>query len=174
MKQRRFKIANLRDWVIEHRAEMLVDALTVIRGYQQVDPIGVVALPSFERWSRLCRDPLLWLGLADPCDTQTETDDETSSIAGIFQILANAFATRPFTSLDISRFAGGVADSDGNLSATMMASGCAEPTSALKVGYWLREQRDKLGAGYKLVNVGKGMYGVRWQLKPIVMNGDLE
>lgn len=174
MRQRRFKIANLREHVMENRGQMLVDALTIIKAYSTAEkPMTGVALPSFENWSRMCRDPLLWLGLADPCDTQTETDDETASIEGIFQTLATAFGGRNFTSMDIARLAGGIADADGVLSSAMMSSGCQEPNSPLKVGYWLREQRDKLGAGYKLVNVGKGMYGVRWQLRPLNLNGDL-
>jgi putative DNA primase/helicase len=173
MKQRRFKIPNLRDWVLERRSQMLVDALTIIKAYQTVTPMTGVLLPSFERWSRMCRDPLLWLGLPDPCDTQSETDDETVSIGAVFARLAAAFGPRLFTGMDIAKLAGSIADSDGELTALMLQSGCTEPNSPLKIGYWLREQRDKLGAGYKLVSGERGTHGVRWQLRPISKNRDL-
>lgn len=171
MKQRRFKISNLREYVMEHRSQMLVDALTIIKAYGIEKPDAGVALPSFERWSRMCRAPLIWLGMADPCDTQSETDDESAGVEAIFVKLVAYFGNRPFAGMDIAKLAGGMADSDGELSALLMQAGCTDPNSALKIGYWLREQRDKLGAGHKLVSGERGAHGVRWQLKPI--NGDL-
>jgi hypothetical protein len=179
LKERRFRITNLRGYVMEHRARLLVHALTVIKAYRSAwsvdpksgiaySPVGLVPLPSFERWSRLVREPLLWLGLPDPCETQSETDDETGSLGDTFTRLVAHFGEREFTGRDIAGLSGGIADSNGELSSLLMHSGCSEPHSPLKVGFWLRGERDKVSAGYKLVNVRRDRTGtVRWQFKRV-------
>ena len=60
---------NLHKYVPEHRAELVVAGLTVLRAFH------VAGLPSqglrvfgrFEEWSDRVRSALVWLGLADPC-----------------------------------------------------------------------------------------------------------
>lgn len=183
MQERRFKIPNLRGHILANRAELLVDALTVIKAYHSrsgIDPdiaariYAATPLPSFESWSALVREPLIWLGLPDPCDTQKgETDDETGSVAGIFEKLASSFGATPFTCVDVARTVGGVLDANGDLSSMMLTNGCAEPSSPLKVGYWLRSLRDKNAGGFKLVHAGQSKVGVKWQLKRTNVNEDL-
>lgn len=75
---REFKIKNLRAHALEHRHALVVDALTIARAYAVAGfpdhgpggPMGGAPLGSFEEWDRLVRRPLLWLGMADPLDTQ--------------------------------------------------------------------------------------------------------
>lgn len=67
-----FKIKNLETYTIEHRAELLSAALTILRAYH-VAGRPAQALPewgSFETWSRLVRGALVWCGLSDPFVTQ--------------------------------------------------------------------------------------------------------
>lgn len=175
MRERRFRIPNLRGFLLQHRAELLVDALTIIKAYHRVNAEpSMVALPSFESWSALVREPLIWLGLPDPCDTQrAETDDETGSVAGIFELLFKAFGEGHFTCVDVARTVGGILDANGELSSMMLTNGCAEPSSPLKVGYWLRSLRDKNAGGFKLVHAGASKVGMKWQLKRTLVNEDL-
>lgn len=170
--ERRFKIPNLRGYLLEHRPHLLVDALTIIKAYTLSTALDVIPLPSFESWSRLVREPLIWLGMPDPCETQkTETDDETRSVAGVFEKLAVSFRGGLFTCVDVARIVGGILDSDGELHAMMLATGCSEPSSSQKIGYWLRSLRDKNAGGYKLVHAGDSKFGVKWQFKKL--NEDL-
>jgi putative DNA primase/helicase len=172
MRERRFKIANLRGFLLENRAPLLIAALTVIRAYALAQTVDAVPLPSFENWSRLVREPLIWLGMADPCETQkTETDDESGSIAGIFEKLAAHFGSAAFTCIDVARLVGGIMDSNGDLSSMMLNNGCTEPSSPQKVGYWLRSLRDKNAGGFKMVHSGVSMVGAKWRLKRL--NEDL-
>jgi len=173
MRERRFDIADLRGYILKHRTELLVDALTIITAYNATPGIDITPLPSFERWTQLCCAPLIWLDMPDPRETQkTETDDETGSVSGIFERLAAAFGDREFTAMDIARLAGSIADTNGDLVAMMIGNGCQEPHSAQKVGYWLREQRDKIGANLKLTHApGRDRNGARWVFKR--MNQDL-
>lgn len=164
LKERVFKIPLLREYVMAHRAGLLVDALTVIKAYQLAPKQEMpVPLPSFEKWSHYCREPLIWLGLPDPVITQNETDDETGSVGTIYEALAATFGDREFTGLDVARLVNGITDSSGELANQMMANGCKEPNSPLKVGYWLRGYRDRISAGLKLVHAGNAKTGVKWR-----------
>jgi hypothetical protein len=56
-------------WIRQHRTTFVVDALTILRAYvcagmpvQNIPPLG-----SYESWSTLVRQSLLWAGSADPC-----------------------------------------------------------------------------------------------------------
>jgi putative DNA primase/helicase len=173
LRERVFRIANPRKYVMEHRAQMLVDALTIIKAYLLADNYTMpVPLPSFEAWSRLAREPLIWLGMADPVVTQlNETDDETKNIGPIFEKLIANFGTRPFTAGDMARIVGSLSDENNELSDALMQMGCAEPNNPIKVGYWLRASKDKIGSSWKLVHDGHNKFGVRWKLQKT--NGDL-
>jgi hypothetical protein len=174
LRGRVFRIPNPRRYVMEHRAQLLVDALTVIKAYTaaHVDGTMPVTLPSFESWSHLARNPLLWLGMADPVVTQlNETDDEMRSIGPIFEKLIANFGERTFTAGDMARIVGSLSDENNELSDALMQMGCSEPNNPIKVGYWLRASKDKIGGGWKLVHDGHSKFGVRWRLQRT--NGDL-
>jgi putative DNA primase/helicase len=63
---------NLHEWVPAHRGELAAAALTIIKAYLAAgEPRQAVPnFARFEDWQRLCRFPLTWLGLADPCETR--------------------------------------------------------------------------------------------------------
>jgi Domain of unknown function (DUF3854) len=70
--EREFKITNLQGYLLEHRKELVIGGLTILRAYhvagrpkQNVKPWG-----GFDQWSREIREPIVWLGLADPCRTR--------------------------------------------------------------------------------------------------------
>jgi hypothetical protein len=170
LRERVFRIENPRRYIMEHRAQLLVDALTVIKAY--LATAGTVqmpvTLPSFESWSKLAREPLIWLGLADPVVTQlNETDDETKNVGPIFEKLVANFGDRTFTAGDMARIVGSLSDEKNELSDSLMQMGCVEPTNPIKVGYWLRASKDKVGGGWKLMHDGHSKYGVRWKLHSI-------
>ena len=172
LRERVFRIPNPRRYVMEHRAQMLVDALTIIRAYingaRFAGQSYPVELPSFERWSQLARNPLMWLGMADPVVTQlNETDDESKNIGPIFEKIFANFGERTFTAGDMSRVVGSLSDENSELSDSLMQMGCAEPNNPVKVGYWLRASKDKIGSGWKLVHDGHSKHGVRWRLQAL-------
>jgi hypothetical protein len=174
LRERVFRIANPRRYVMERRAQMLVDALTIIKAYINLREFVKmpVPLPSFESWSCLARDPLIWLGMVDPVVTQlNETDDETKNVGPIFEKLVANFGDRTFTAGDMARVVGSLTDQNSEMSDALMQMGCSEPNNPIKVGYWLRAAKDKIGSGWKLVHDGHNKFGVRWKLQRL--NGDL-
>ena len=159
---------------MENRAQLLIDALTIIKAYISLKAFVhmPVELPSFERWSQLVRNPLIWLGMTDPVITQlNETDDETKNVGPIFEKLVANFGERTFTAGDMARIVGSLSDERNELSDALTQMGCSEPNNPIKVGYWLRASKDKIGSGWKLVHDGHNKFGVRWRLQRT--NGDL-
>jgi putative DNA primase/helicase len=62
---------DLAAYITEHRGEFLAAALTIPLAYLAAGEPQVSAPRSrFAEWDRLVRRPLLWLGAADPLDTQ--------------------------------------------------------------------------------------------------------
>lgn len=74
--QREFGV-NLHEWVPAHRGELAAAALTIIRAYLAAGEPRPPApnFARFEDWQRLCRFPLIWLGLADPCETRDSIEE---------------------------------------------------------------------------------------------------
>jgi hypothetical protein len=78
-----FKRKNLLAWIAEHRGHLLTRAITILAAYcragrpsQDLTPYG-----SFEGWSSLVREAVVWIGLPDPCLTRTrlvESSDTTT------------------------------------------------------------------------------------------------
>jgi hypothetical protein len=165
LRERRFSISDLRWHVMEHRPQMLVNALTIIRAHQ-LSPLqdAPIDLPSFNRWSRLVRNALVWLGMEDPVVTQKEeADDESGNINFIFSALLRHFGDREFNAVDVARLAGSLSDTDEALKNVLVSSGCKNPNDPGMIGYWVRASRGRIGAGMKLVPAGRNTQGSKWK-----------
>ena len=72
--------------VLQHRGDYVSKALTIIRAWIVAGrPIAEVKpLATFTEWSTLCRQPLLWLGCADPAANvfSSMDDDPDREILG--------------------------------------------------------------------------------------------
>jgi putative DNA primase/helicase len=147
LSMRTFKIPELESYVKQHRAELLMCALKIIKAHQQSGHVGPTPLASFERWSRLVRDALIWLGMADPVETQRqEADDGRDALADAFATLAPKLEGRKFTAADVC----GLTMFDGQLAGVLHDGGCSDPRNATKLGWWLRENRDRYGGDFRL------------------------
>ena len=169
LKERSFQIEDLRHYVLEHRVELLMATLTILRGHIQSGHKSTkVPMQSFEQWSRMVRDALLWLDLDDPLETQAEeADDETGSANEAFALLAQHFGDRDFLASDISQLVNGLSDTSSTLQAALLKAGCDESHSTSKTGYWLRDHRDTICGGFKLVQITSKSHGggKKWRLK---------
>ncbi len=172
---RQFRIDDLPGYVKERRAQYIVDALTIVRAYACAGrPKVARPLESFEQWSKLVRDPLVWLGMADPVATQaSETEDDSLPLPDAFAAIAAATATlgHRFTASKLASLVAGAPFSSGatlTLRDALIDAGCAEPSDAVKLGYWLREHRDRVAGEWGLERDGsQRRVGARWQLRAI-------
>lgn len=72
--EREFKL-NLHEYVPSHRGELATACLTVLKAYwlarQRGEGVeGLTVFGRFEGWSQWVREPLVWLGYADPCQAR--------------------------------------------------------------------------------------------------------
>jgi hypothetical protein len=82
-----FRHPELIDWIKANRPRLVTAALTILAAYfragrprQDLPPFG-----SFEGWSRVVREAVVWVGLPDPCRTRTrlaETSNSTMDAVG--------------------------------------------------------------------------------------------
>lgn len=84
-----FKRPYLRQWVKDNRPALLSAALTILRAYclagrpaQHLKPWG-----SFEGWSDLVRQAVVWIGEPDPGDTREELAASSNHHAGTIRAL---------------------------------------------------------------------------------------
>jgi len=76
-----FKHENLLAWIGANRTQLLTAALTILSAYlkrghasKDLKPFG-----SFEGWSSVVREAVVWLGLPDPCLTRTKLAESADS-----------------------------------------------------------------------------------------------
>jgi hypothetical protein len=81
-----FRYTPLLSWVLKERPALVTAALTILKAYfeagcplQHIKPLG-----SFEEWSTLVRQALIWAGEADPCagreHIEAESDPEYETL----------------------------------------------------------------------------------------------
>lgn len=83
-----FRHADLLRWIRSQRPRLLVDALTILAAYMRSgSPASLPGSGSFEGWSNLVRQAIVWIGLPDPCATQAEliegSDMTAEALAGL-------------------------------------------------------------------------------------------
>lgn len=63
-----FRKLDLMEWIEQHRLEIVVAGLTLMRGYILAGKpsVGVASWPLFDGWNRTVRSALVWGGFADP------------------------------------------------------------------------------------------------------------
>jgi putative DNA primase/helicase len=165
LRDREFMIPDLRSHVRANRAELLVAALTIVRAFLVAGaPKQVKPLPSFEQWSRLVREPLLWLGLTDPLTTQDqETESELEPLGAVFDAIARWRGDQWFLSNELHA----EAVFESPIRTALVAASC-NVVDARHIGMWLRGHRGRKVGDVKLEdgNVTRdGRGGVRgWRL----------
>jgi hypothetical protein len=86
-----FKHANLRVWVQQERSRLLAAALTILSAYCRAGRLDqkLKAWGSFEDWSDLVRQAIVWIGQPDPGETREElarsSDREAAALRALIQ-----------------------------------------------------------------------------------------
>ena len=84
------KRPHLLRWVTERREELLAGALTILKAYHLAGrpDFGLKPWGSFESWSALVRNALVWCGLPDPGETRVVMQEQADETArGLRQLI---------------------------------------------------------------------------------------
>lgn len=176
-----FKHPDLIAWVRQNRGRLLADTLTILAAYcragqpsQNLTPFG-----SFEGWSSIVREAVVWVGLSDPCLTRTrlaESSDTTADTLGQLMLAWQAFdrfghgvvISEMLDRLYRTDFRPGDEDSVGMRAALENLVGCppGKSPTARQVGNKLRHYRRRvMGGKYLDLNLDDGRRDGRiWRL----------
>jgi hypothetical protein len=167
---RTFKIHDLEDFLRNSRKVLVAAALTILRAYQvagrprqQVQPWG-----GFNNWSAFIREPLVWLGLADPCKTrETVLADDPEREESLTALLAlhEAFGDSEFTVKMIADRCG----SDDALKSSILSVAAGRQQrhelDPRRLGWWCRNRKDQVLGGLRLRHSGKGSGVAYWRIE---------
>ena len=146
---------------------MIAAALTILRAYhvdgrprQQLKPWG-----GFDDWSASIREPLVWLGLADPCKTRSVVladDPEREESLAALRALYEEFEDAEFTTKRVMR----LCESPGTLRTAMesVAVGRHKEIDSRSLGWWLRRSKDRVLGGLRLETSGQESGSARWRI----------
>jgi hypothetical protein len=88
-----FKYLDLRDHVRQHRGELLTAGLVILSAYCQAGrpSQGLKNWGSYEGWSNLVREAVVWCGLPDPGETRQELAEIADCEAGALRDVLETF-----------------------------------------------------------------------------------
>jgi putative DNA primase/helicase len=81
---------NLHEYVPANRGQLAVDCITIVRAYIAAgEPLRgtITNYARFEDWSRRVREPLIWLDMADVCETRKGIEENDPKRSELIQLL---------------------------------------------------------------------------------------
>jgi hypothetical protein len=162
---------NVIDIARRRRAALVMAALTVLRAWHVAVDAGermhMPALGSFEDWSFRVREPLIWLGKVDPCETLVEIrkndPHRDALIAVIMQWRAHLILGDKYTVRDIIERA---INTPTFYTALMnvAAARTGGMISNIVLGRWLKQAKGKIVNGLTLLEDGNTGGYPQWKL----------
>ncbi|EKF43480.1 hypothetical protein NA8A_05593 [Nitratireductor indicus C115] len=135
------------------RGRYLAAVFTIARAYAAAgEPVVADSFGSFGEWSRRVRQPLIWLGMADPLLTQDElkSDDDARDVLAI--VLANWPTGQIYTARELVSEANSVStEFTAALQQVPAGSPQGSPLDVQKLGTWLKNNAGKIIDGRKIV-----------------------
>ncbi len=152
----------------QNRSRYIGHALTVMRGYVLAGCPSTGATPfgSFETWSRLVREALLWAGTADPCDSRAfvlDDDPEAARLGAFLSAWWDAFKDEEKTGADAIKAAQGGNDGLAAAIGAVAGEGVLRFNS-FKFGKWIRRNANRVVSSKKIVRVRDGKAGTIWRV----------
>ena len=156
------------------RGELVVAALTILRAWHVGQQVGesVQAVPygGFADWSRRVREPLIWLGEADPCETVAKVRENDPQrdwlMTVVMQWKANLVLDQTYTVQNVIERAVNV-PSFYNALFAVAASRTGGAISNDRLGRWLKRIQGKIICGFKLIWHGSSGGYPLWKLTKV-------
>jgi hypothetical protein len=159
---------DIRETVLRERGLFVAAALTVLRAWHvSGERVGVVPLGSFESWSYRLREPLIWLGCADPCETVTkvrEDDPRRNALLTVLVQWKEALGTG--SAHTMREIIAAAANRPDFLNALLTVAGArsGNVVNNDRLGRWLRANEGKFVNGLSLVRDGIANGYPLWRL----------
>jgi len=150
-----FQIPELEAYVREHRPKLVRAALTILRGWHVAGrpKKALASWGSYEGWSSVVRQALVWAGLADPADTRASlrdaSDSSTDQLAELIRAMVDVYSGAHLTAGEI--LAKAKDDSGRPLREALEAyTGGRTPLNAKSIGRLLIKVRGRIVDGRRI------------------------
>jgi hypothetical protein len=174
----------LTPWVQQERPRLTIAALTIVTAYFAAGcpAQGVMPLGSFEAWSDLVRQALIWAGEADPCagrkGIEADSDPQYERLAVLLEVWAQCYPNHDAWTLaqvkgDIQTRATLPPHPPNQWNALQEALGAFDPKYDGKslntrvLGDVFRTLQGRTIAGRRLVTAGHFHHAQRWTLEQV-------
>lgn len=176
-----FRHPDLLSWIDAERPHLLADAFSILVGYFQAGRprAGLRPLGSFEGWSALVREAVVWCGLPDPCATIDKLREQADTVGEMGAALLDSWETvfgyqQRVTVSDLRNEVypmGGEAMGEAAILRSSVETLCGvrakSEATPRQIGNHLKSLRRRVFGGRYLDSVGKGNRGTMWQLFPV-------
>lgn len=180
-----FKHPRLLAWVTEHRARLVAAVLTILRAYAVAGAPDMRLKPwgSFEAWSAIVRNAVVWIGLDDPGKTReeltTSSDAERNTLADLLTAWSELFGEKGASVTEVVKrlsatpeFIDSAAKLRTAIDAFCPSRGPSSP-SARALGARLSRVRKRVVAGMMFDTLGaKTSAGVVWVVRKVTAASD--
>lgn len=152
---RSFKVPNLYEHVLNTREQIVTDALMIIRAWiaegSPEEPVR--SLVSFTEWGQWCRQPLLWLGQADPLDSvfkAMEDDPEKKLLSQLMKAWKETIGMRPVMVRGLVESATIDHDAEELKDVLIEISDQGETINRRRIGKWIAKRAGQVAGGFRI------------------------
>ena len=160
-------------WAHENRPRLVHAALTILRAYHMAEKPGaqtIRKMNGFSAWSTWVRGPLIWLGEADPLDSQRvleNTDPEREALGTVLAAWYECLGSKPVLISELLR-TNDASDARAQLYQSLVAA-VASPRgfNVRSVGKWISRYQGRIVQGFRMVNYGTYQRAVLWKVEKV-------
>ena len=168
---RKFSI-DIEEETHDRRGELVVAVLTILRAWhvarKQGACVNIDVLGGFEEWSWRVREPLIWLGEADPCDTIKKVLENDSARDELESVAVQWKEHLGVGSLYTIQELVGRAMNIPTLYTALMSVAANKTGGVIsndRLGRWLKQVEGRIVGGLKLVRAGTQHGYSTWSLR---------
>ena len=159
---------DIKERAVAERDNIIFHCMILFKAYgTTATKTNTTPMGSFEKWSRLIRDPLVWLGLPNPVESQKNiraSDPILYAQQVLLETLKKHFGEGKFKTRDI--FNSPECQRDQHLLEALDTLGCINrgEISTASVGKHLKKINSKIINGLQIIQVGQSGNAVDWKI----------
>lgn len=159
-------------YVRQNRGRLVASALTILRAYHVAGrpELGLSRWAGFAEWSGWVRSSLVWLGMADPCDTRRRIEAEDPvrrDLVGLLSAWHGVFGEERRTAADVRHRIEGDALSSEEMTLRDAAFAVAGDGRGLRLrafGRYLSSHQNRIEGGYRIERAGDRQGSAVWRV----------
>ena len=165
--EREFQIPDLPGYLAANRKRLAIAALTILRVHHVAGRPrqNIPRWGGFEQWSHEIREPLVWLGMADPCRTRERViinDPERDAALSILTAWRDTFGDRAMLVANV------IGEAGPELKAPLLLVACDRNNPAKvdvrRLGAWCRSIEDRVFGELQLTREGSVRRATLWKV----------